>query len=158
MVLLIRLILTTVFLAYAATSSIATTSYRALIGGELNVVSALSSADRGFAIATSNIAANGAACGNAVQFGLLAGTATPGVASGHMIYDIQLNTTGSTPATCWQVKLTYTTSSGSSTTVGPVWIGNSVANPPLDEVIDCQFDMGASLPSSPFSYAVVVSL
>ena len=76
-----------------------------------------------------------------------------------MIYDVQLNTTGVTPANgCWQVKLTYTTNGGALTTVGPVWIGTGLVNPPINEVIDCQFDMGASLPSSPFSYAVVVSL
>jgi hypothetical protein len=124
----------------------------------LNVVNVLSGADRGFSKASSNVAANGAACGSAVQFGVVAGTATPGVTSGHMIYDVQLNTTGTTPtSTCWQVKLTYTTNGGVFTTVGPVVVGTGVVNPPVNEVIDCQFDMGSSLPSSPFSYAVVVS-
>lgn len=157
--LLLKVILLTVLLAYAATTPITTTSYRALIGGELNVVNELSGADRGFSKASSNTAANGAACGSAVQFGLVAGIATSGVTSGHMIYDVQLNTTGTTPtSTCWQVKLTYTTNGGALTIVGPVWIGTGIVNPPVNEVINCQFDLGSSLPSSPFSYAVVVSL
>jgi hypothetical protein len=157
--LLVKVILSTVLLAYAATSPIATTSYRALIGGELNVVNALSGADRGFSKAPSTIGANGADCTNKVQFGLSPLKATPGVTVGHMIYDLQLNTTLTTLGNqCWQVKLTYTTNNGALTTVGPVWIGTAVVNPPINQVIDCQFDMGSSLPSSPFSYAVIVSL
>jgi len=156
--LLFKLILSTVLLTFAATSSITATSYRALIGGELNVVSVLSSADRGFSKATSGTAANGAACGSAVQFGLLAGTATPGVTSGHVIYDVQLNTTGTTPANgCWQVSITYTTNGGALTTIGPVWIGTGAAPPPVNQMIDCQFDIGSSLPYSPFSYATSVT-
>lgn len=158
-VLLFKLILSTVLLAYAATSSITAVSYRALIGGQFDVVSVLSGADRGFSKAASTSTATGATCGSAIQFGLLTGTATPGVTNGHMIYDVQLNTTGTTPtSTCWQVKLSYTTNGGTLTTVGPVWIGTGLVNPPINEVIDCQFDMGSSLPSSPFSYAVIVSL
>ena len=157
---LLKLILSTVLLAYAATSSVTTTNYRAIIGGQLTVVSVLSGADRGFSKASSTIAANGASCpGTPIQFGLVPGTATPGITSGHMIYDVQLNTTGTTQANgCWQVKLTYTTNGGALTTVGPVWIGTGLVNPPINEVIDCQFDMGSSLPFSPFSYAVIVSL
>ncbi|HZD12838.1 MAG TPA: hypothetical protein VE177_04890, partial [Candidatus Binatus sp.] len=71
--LVLKVILSTVLLAYAATSPITTTSYRALIGGQLSVVSAaaLSSADRGFLKASSSLAANGASCpGTPVQFGV----------------------------------------------------------------------------------------
>jgi len=124
----------------------------------LNVVSALSGADRGFSKAASTVAANGAACVSAVQFGPVAETATPGVISGHMIYDVQLNTTGTTPANgCWQVSLTYTTNGGALTTIGPVWIGTGAAPPPVNQMIDCQFDIGSSLPYSPFSYATSVT-
>ena len=137
---------------------VTTTNYRALVGGQVNVVSVLSGADRGFTKAGSAITGNGAACGSAVQFGVLAGTATPGVTSGDMIYDIQLNTTGSTPASkCWQVNLTYTSSSGMLTTKGPVWIGTGIVVPPLNQAIDCKFDLGTSLPPSPFSYSLAVT-
>jgi hypothetical protein len=152
--LIVKVVLSTVLLAYAATSSITTTNYRAIIGGQLNFVNVLSGADKGFSKASSSVAANGATCGGAIQFGPATGTATSGITSGHMIYDLQLNTTGTTPAnTCWQVKLTYTTNGGALATVGPVWIGTGASIPPANQVIDCQFDIGSTLPSSPFSYA-----
>lgn len=159
--LLARIILTlNVVLVFAASTTITSTSYRAIVGGQLKVavVTDLSSNDKGFSKAASTVSANGASCASPVLFSVLAGTASPGVTSGHMFYDVQLNTTGSTPVShCWQVKLSYTANDGSSVSVGPVAIGTTVVVPPINQIIDCQFDMGTSLPSSPFSYSLSVT-
>jgi hypothetical protein len=157
-ILALKLILPTILIACVATSGIASSHYRSMIGGRLNVVSALSAADKGFTKATSTISANGAVCISAVNFGISVGTSSLGVASGDMFYDVQLNTTGTTPANgCWQANLTYTNSMGSRVTLGPVWVATGILVPPLNQAIDCKFDLGPSLPVSPFSYSLAVT-
>ena len=147
----VKVILSLVVLVNAASITATTTSYQAVIGGAISVASSLSGADKGFSKASTAIAAT-TNCPAGTVFGV-GTTATPGVTSGDLVYDLQVNFTGTPINTCWQVTFVYTSSGGSQTTLGPVGIASVTSS----GTIDCKFDIGASAPNSPFSYKVSVA-
>ena len=149
----VKVILSLVVLVNAASITATTTSYQAVIGGAVSIASSLSGADKGFSKASSMIIATGTACATATLFGVST-TATPGVTSGDMVYDLQVNSTGTPTNTCWQVNFVYTNSGGSQITL-TTEIGTQVVV--ASGTIDCKFDVGASAPNSPFSYKVSVA-
>ncbi len=153
LILPVKAILSLIVLVNAVNISVTTTSYQAVIGGAVSIASNLLGADKGFSKASSAIAATGTTCPTATLFGV-ATTATPGVTSGDVVYDLQVNSTGTPANTCWQVTFVYTPSGGSQTTLGPIVIGTQ--GTVTSGTIDCKFDVGASAPTSPFSYKVSV--
>ncbi len=151
-----KAILSLIVLVNAASVIVTTTQYKAIIGGAVSVSSNLVSRDRGFFKASSALPATGTTCPTAAIFGV-ATIATLGMTAGHTVYDLQVNTTTlTTPQnTCWSVAFVYTPAEGSQTTLGPFVIGTLIAVSGL--TMDCDFDVGASIPNSPFSYSVTVT-
>src|SRR5712692_1807909 len=153
--LLMKATLSLIVLVNAANIIVTPTPYQAIVGGAVSISSNLTGADRGFSKSSSDVAATGTTCPTAAIFGVNT-MATPGITAGDMVYDLQVNATGSTPSnTCWSVAFVYAPTGGSQTTLGPIAIGT--LNAVSGQGIDCKFDIGASIPNSPFSYSVTVS-
>ncbi len=94
--LLIKAVLSLIVLVGAANIIVTTTQYQAIIGGAVSISSSLVGRDRGFSKASSAVGATGASCPTASIFGV-ATIATPDITAGDIVYDLQVNTTGSTP-------------------------------------------------------------
>ncbi len=131
-------------------------THQSLTGGALNITSQLTGADKGFSKAASTLPALGTGnCTTSVPFAAVARTANTAITAGDIVYDIQLNTTtGTPPSTCFTVTLVITPNGGSPTTY-QVFI-STVAVPQPNQTIDCKFDIGTSLPTSPSSFRVTV--
>ncbi len=127
---------------------------QSIIGGAFKIDPNLRGGDRGFSKASSGQTALGISCSSPVIFGV-GTTANTAITASHIVYDIQLNTTSGGPAsTCYTVILTITPSSGSPTN-STVFVQTG-ASVPADQAIDCKFDVGVSLPASPYSFRVLV--
>lgn len=151
----IKVLLTLVVLAYAATIVTTTNTYQASIGGAVSVTNNLKAMDKGFSIALVDSSAAGTSCAGNVTFAVTAGTANNAITSGHIIFLIQVNSTASTPpSTCFTVTLTITPSGGPQQTY-TVYIATD-STPANNEIIDCKFDIGSALPTSPYSFKVTV--
>jgi len=142
----------------AATITVTPTSYTAELGGAVSVNNKLTGIDKGFARSATAATANGVNCGNNVTFTTNPGTTvTTDVTSNDYVYDIQIENTTLTPtSTCYKVLLTLTPSSGVQTIYGPLYIATSstfLAWQPLD----AKFDVGTTLPASPFSFQIAVT-
>lgn len=151
----IKTILTLFVLVYAASIIATTTVHQAEIGGALTVTNNLKAMDKGFSKAGSTISAAGSSCASNVTFTGSPGVANTAITAGNIIYVVQVNTTASTAtSTCFTVNLVITPSGGSQQSY-TVYIatGSSVS---ADQTIDCKFDIGTSLPSSPYSFKVTV--
>jgi hypothetical protein len=154
----LKILLSLSILVYAASIVAVPASYIAVSAGRVSVSSNLAGEDRGFSKASSTVPAAGTACGvgTQVSFGVAAQTANTAITAGDLVYDLQLNTTGTTPSsTCWTVSLAYTPAGGPQTNVGSVFVGTIVAL--SAQTIDCKFDLGASLPTPPFTFQVSVA-
>ena len=140
----------------AASITATTTNYQAEIGGALNVTNNLVGTDKGFSKAGLAIVAT-ATCPSLlnVTFSTTPTTANNLVAPLDVVYDVQVNTTATTPkVSCFTVSLTLTPNGGSPTTFSlKIATSSSVS---AGYTIDCKFDVGASLPGSPFSFKVSV--
>jgi hypothetical protein len=156
--LLLKICLYLTVLVYGATIVAVPTNYAAVSAGRVDVKNNLIGQDRGFSKASSTIGAAGTSCGvgTQVSFSVVAGTANTAITAGDFVYDLQVNTTASTPnTTCWTVSLVYTSTGGSQTSAGSVFIGATVAV--SGQTIDCKFDIGATLPTPPFTFQVSVT-
>jgi hypothetical protein len=156
--LFLKIFLFLTILVYGAAIVAVPTSYKAVSAGRVNVKSNLAGQDRGFSRAPTTVAAAGTACGAGTQvsFSPVASNANTVITAGDLVYDLQVNTTASTPSsTCWTVSLVYTPTGGTQTSAGSVVIATLVAVP--GQTIDCKFDLGASLPSPPFTFQVSVA-
>jgi hypothetical protein len=155
--LVLKICLFLTILVYGATIVVVPTNYKAVSAGRISVNTNLLGQDRGFSKANSAIAAAGTNCGAGTQvnFSAVAGTANTALTAGDIVYDLQVNTTASTPSnTCWTVSLVYTPTGGSQTSAGSVVIATTVAV--SGQTVDCKFDVGASLPAPPFTFQVSV--
>ncbi len=147
----IDLLLLLIVTVSAASIQVTRNSYQSEVGGALNVANGLGLTDKGFTTATipATVTMN-CPTGN-VTFGITPGTANTAITSGHFVYDAQVSTTASTPAhSCFTVTLTITPNSGSPTTFTVKIASGSTVS--AGETIDCQFDVGASLPTPPYSF------
>jgi len=143
-------------LTVSATSIVVTTNtYQAEVGGELNVTNNLVAVDKGFSIASSVAIAAGTSCVSPTIFGT--GTvANNAITAQHVVYDVAVNETlGATVNTCYTATLVVTPSGGSAMTFGPVYM-KSAASLLTTLRIDCEFDIGASAPASPYSFQLTV--
>jgi hypothetical protein len=142
----------------AASITVTTKNYQAELGGAVNVNNKLTGIDKGFAKASVPATASAGSCATNVTFTIVPGaTATTTVASNDYVYDIQIVNTTQTPvSTCYKVALTVTLSSGVQTPYGPLYIATT-STLSAWQPIDAKFDIGASLPASPFSFLIAVT-
>jgi hypothetical protein len=138
-----------VAIVLAASISVTSTTYQTEVGSALNVANGLVAVDKGFTL--SLVAPSATLCSSPVAFGALPGTANTAINIGHMVYDVQVNSTISSPANQnFTVTLTL-----ASSTYGPVCIKTPIT--PLDlQTIDCKFDVGTTLPASPYTFKVTI--
>jgi len=147
-----KLLLSLVAIVFAASVSVTSSSYQAEIGSAVNVANGLVAIDKGF---TRVLAASTAtSCSVPVIFTVVPGTANTNITSGHLVYDVQVNSTTSTsipPAgTKFNVTLVI-----SSTLYGPVCIQTPIPSV-VGQTIDCKFDVGTALPASPYTFKVTI--
>jgi len=147
-----KVILTMVTLVFAASISINSTTYQAEIGSAVNVTHELSATDKGFSVASANSSAIGTSCANPVQFSDSPGTASTSIVVGDLVYNVQVNSS-SDPAIA---NRTFTVALVlASSNYGPLCI-QGASTPAFNQTIDCKFDVGATLPVSPYSFSVTV--
>ncbi len=139
----------------AVAITVTPTTYHSEIGGALNVTNRLVAVDKGFFVSGSGVAASGTSCSSATKFGV--GTiANNLITAQHTVYDVAVNETlSATINTCYKATLVMTPNGGSATTYGPVYM-NSTASIVTTFRIDCEFDIGASAPSSPYSFQLTI--
>ncbi len=147
-----KVIVSLVVLVYAAGISVTTNSFQAEVGYAVKVANNLLATDKGFSLATSGTPTPaGNTCSGPVQFGGTPGTANTVITMGHLVYDVQVNSTASAPSnTKFNVTLVL-----ASTTYGPLCI-LTPPSPANGQVIDCKYDVGTSLPASPYTFKVTV--
>ncbi len=153
---LAKIILVLCIVAVSATTIVVTpTTYQAEVGGAVNVTNNLVAVDKGFFVASSGFASAGTSCFAPVFFGV-GSVANTAITAQHIVYDIAVNETGSTNVnTCYQATLVVTPNGGSATTYGPVFLKSTVSIFTTFR-IDCEFDIGASAPSSPYSFQLTI--
>jgi hypothetical protein len=147
-----KVMISVVVLAYAATISVTTSNYQGEMGSVFTVTNTLVATDKGFYLAISTSSSNGTSCSSPVSFAATSSVANNGITSGHLVYTVRVNGTGSTPV---NTKFNVTFVIGSST-FGPLCI-QSQASSVNGETIDCKFDIGTnSLPASPYTFKVTI--
>ena len=138
-------------LVYAANITVTTTTYQSEFGATVSTANNLIATDKGFSVATSGASASGTTCSSPVIFSGTPATANTTITAGHFVYDVQVNSTsGATPNVKYNVTLTL-----ASTPYGPLCIQNA-ATPANGQRIDCKFDVGTTLPASPYSFKITV--
>jgi hypothetical protein len=142
----------------AASITVSTKNYQAEVGGAVSVNNKLTGIDKGFVKASTPATASGSSCTTNATFTITPGTtATTVVTSNDYVYDIQIVNTTQTPiSTCYKVALTVTSSSGVQTTYGPLYIATT-STLSAWQPLDAKFDVGVSLPASPFSFLIAVT-
>ncbi len=144
-----KLLLSLTAIVFAASISVTSTTYQAEIGSAINVTNGLIATDKGFSGNAAALAAT--SCSSPVTFGASAGTANTAITAGHLVYDVQVNSTASVlPSTNFNATLVLASSS-----YGPVCI-RTPASPVNGQTIDCKFDVGTALPASPYSFKVTI--
>ncbi len=150
-VLVAKIMLSLIVLVSAASITITSTNYQAEIGSSVTVANGLLATDKGFSLAPMGSSAAGTSCSSPITFGTTPGTANTAIVSGHLVYDVQINSTTSAPVSS---KLNVTLVLGGST-YGPLCI-QTPASPANGQTIDCKHDVGTTLPVSPYSFKVTV--
>jgi hypothetical protein len=152
---LVKLVFVVVIIVYAS-SVTSSTNYQGEKGSYVSVNNGLLLLDRGYSKVPSTTAPTGTSCVSPVNFSGSPGVANTQLTAGDILFDVQANTTASsTISTCYSVSFYLSTSIANQTQYGPVYVatGGSVT---VGQMIDCKFDIGLSLPSSPFSFRVTV--
>ncbi len=147
----VKVVLSLVVLAFAVSISVTTTNFQAEIGSVVKVANGLLATDKGFSLASSASLPSGTSCLAPITFGTSPGTANTLTTGGHLVYDVQVNSTMAAPANS---KFNVTLVMG-GTTYGPLCI-QTPATPANGQTIDCKFDVGTSLPASPYTFKVTV--
>jgi hypothetical protein len=146
-----KVVLSMLILTYAASISVTLSSYQAEMAAAVKVTNGLLATDKGFTLAILASSPTGTSCSSPVTFGVSPGTANIQLSSGHLVYDAQINSTTAAPAST-KFNVTFVLA---GTTYGPLCI-QTPASPANGQTIDCKYDVGATLPSSPYSFKVVV--
>jgi len=141
-----------VAVVFAASISVTSSTYQAEIGSAVKVANGLIAIDKGFSLVL--VASSATSCSSPVVFGPVPGTANTNITAGHLVYDVQVNSTASSSMPPAGTKFNATLVLA-SISYGPVCI--STPNPSvLGQTIDCKFDVGTLLPTSPYSFKVTV--
>jgi hypothetical protein len=150
-ILSVKAVILTVAIVSGASITVTTRNYQSQVGSALQVASTLIATDKGFSLASSSSSSAGTSCTTPVLFSTTPGIASTGITSGHMVYDVQVNSTGSSPPSAkFNVTLVL-----AGTTYGPLCIQDNGA-PINGQTIDCKFDVGLSLPAPPYTFKVTV--
>jgi hypothetical protein len=153
--LLVKLSLSLLVVTYAADITSTTKTYYAENGGVISVTNNVTATDKGIARITSVGGIVSGTCGLNVTFGGTPRLANTTLTANDFAYTVEVTTTNSTPAnTCLSVTLKITPASGAPLNE-TVYLatGQSVTE---NETVDCQFDIGPSLPVSPYSFIITV--
>lgn len=153
-----KVLLSLIFLAYAGSLSVSTSEFQAENGGSIAFTDNLTAADKGISLVPSPAPVSGASCASNVTFASGSPrTANTNLTANHYMYTIQVNTTGSTVAlSCFTVTFTIIASGISSNPSILYLAANATAPVPANQTINCEFDIGATLPPSPYSFSVAV--
>jgi hypothetical protein len=151
-ILFAKVALSLVVLVYAASISVTTTTYQAEIGSAVKFANNLLATDKGFATVLVGSTAAGTSCSSPITFGAVPGTANTAITGGHWVYDVQVNSTSGAAA---NTKFNVTLTLASNPPYGPLCI-QTPASPANSQTIDCKFDVGTTLPASPYSFKVTV--
>lgn len=146
-----KVLLSLVVIVFAASISVTTSNYQTQIGSAVKVANGLLATDKGFFLVSAGSSSAGTSCSSPILFSSTPGTANTAIAAAHLVYDVQINSTTTAPANT-KFNVTFVLA---STTYGPLCI-QTPATPANGQVIDCKYDVGTSLPSSPFSFKVTV--
>ncbi len=151
-----KVILYLFVLAYATSFTVTPTVYHAENGGAITVTGNLTATDRGINRTTVSSGAIGATCGQNVTF--TTGTlkvASTNLTADHYIYNIQVNATMNTAhLSCFSVTLTITPV-GASSSVYVLYLASGTSPDP-NQAVYCEFDIGSTLPASPYSFSIAV--
>jgi hypothetical protein len=139
-------------LVFAASITANSTTYQAEVGSSVSVTNQLQATDKGFSAATSTLTGNGTSSSSPVIFNAIPGFANTNITAGHLLYDVQVNSTSLTGGD----KNFTVTFYLASTPYGPLYL-QSPASPVAGQTINCRFDIGTGpLPSTPYSFRVIV--
>ena len=139
--------------AIASAITVTSTTYQQILGGYISSTGSLTATDSGLSTAALATSAAGTSSGSPISFGIITGTASPGVTAGHWQWTFQVATTSGTAAsTTFTVALTVNQNgSVTSYTVYVATTGTVTAG----QAINCIFDIGSSL-TAPLSYTFTV--
>jgi hypothetical protein len=139
----------------AATIATTSTNYQAEMGSAYNAANNILVGDKGFLKPAAGTVATGTCPTGNVTFGVT-GTANNAIIAGHIVYDVQVNATATTPTLrCFTVTLTLTVSGPPTTITLTIASGTSVA---AGQTVDCKLDTGlTTLPTVPFSFTLTVT-
>ena len=150
LVLAAKILLSLVVLVSAASITITSSNYQAEIGSSVTVANGLLATDKGFTVASAGVNATGTSCSSPTTFGPVTGTASTAIVLGDLAYDVQISTAGAPANMTFNVTFVL-----AGTPYGPLCI--QTPSPSVDgQTIDCKYDVGISLPSSPYSFRVLV--
>lgn len=150
-----KIILALLVLAVSAAITVSNTSYQAEMGSAYQVNNNLTVEDKGFTTATTNTGPTGTCPTGNVTFTSTPQTANNGISAGDIVYDVQVNTTTSTPSmVCFTVTLTLSIGGTQTTKSVTIATGSTIT---AAQAIDCKLDIGTGTPpASPFSFKVTV--
>jgi hypothetical protein len=147
----LRVCLALVTIVFAASISVTPTTYQSEVGSYVNVNNNLVATDRGFSFATTPSSAAGTSCASPIQFGSSPTTANTAITANHWVFTVQANSTTSIVANAnFTVSLTV-----ASTNEGSLCI-EGASTPANNDTITCKFDIGPTLPTSPYTFELTI--
>jgi hypothetical protein len=105
--------------------------------------------DKGFSKSFTSVSASTISCSNPPTFGLNS-TANTAITAGDLVYDVQVNATGAPLPINTSFNVTLVVGSN---TYGPLCVRTLLV---LTGTIDCKFDVGTTLPASPYTFKVTI--
>jgi len=154
--LVLRVLVIIVVAVYATPISITTTTVSSEGGTYFNVTGNLIAMDKGISKAAAGVNVTGSCPTGNVTFSSTATSANNQITAGDLVYDVQVNTTATTPAlTCFTVNLVIAPNGASQQNYSVTIASDS--SPSAGWTIDCKFDIGSILPGSPYSFRTTVS-
>ncbi len=144
-----KLLVSLVAIVFAASISVTSSTYQAEFGSAVLFPAGLLATDKGFSAAPMSVSPAGTSCSSPATFNLNT-TANTSIVAGDLVYDLQVNATG-TPLQAF-TKFNVTLSVGSNT-YGPLCIQTLAT---ITGSIDCKFDVGTALPASPYTFKVTI--
>jgi hypothetical protein len=150
-----KVVLVLVVAVSGASITITQSKYQTELGGTLNFDNHVVLIDRGFSVFGVSVNATGGCPSLNVTFTNNPTIANTAIISGDYVYDAQIVTTSLTPTlSCFTARLTITPNGGPASVYSvTVASGSTVSS---GETIDCQFDIGPSLPTPPFTFLATV--
>ena len=144
-----KLLISLVAIAFAASISITSSTYRAETGSVMKFPTGMIATDKGFSKAPATVSAFPASCSSPATFGVDT-SANTAITAGDLVYDVQVNATGGLLPGNTKFNVTLVVG---STTYGPVCLQTLLV---LTGTIDCKFDVSTALPASPYTFKITI--